>query len=129
MQVKEGFSGAKNSLLWDGGLLGLEVGRRLVLFLSACWVITVTMWKLGSEMTLEHCFDYNNSDKFYQSIVSVIENSELDGCHIMASSNITFIIYLLIYFMNICVRSLGARVIGSYELPGVDAWEPNSAPL
>lgn len=67
-----------------------------MLFLSACWVITVTMWKLGSETTLEHCFGHDNSDKFHQSIISVIENSELDGCHIMASSNITFIFYLFL---------------------------------
>lgn len=49
------------------------------------------MWRLGSETTLEHCFSHDNSDTFYQSIVGVIENSELDGCHIMASSNVVII--------------------------------------
>lgn len=66
-----------------------------MLFLSAFWVITVTMWRLGSETTLEHCFSHDNSDKFYQSILSVIENFELDGCHIMASS------YIALFFKDL----------------------------
>lgn len=69
----------------------IRSGEEVSAFSECLWVITVTVWRSGSATTLEHCFSHDNSDEFYQSIVGVIESSELDGCHIMASSNVAII--------------------------------------